>query len=340
MSRSPFLLTLGTAAALALSACGAHDPSESAAAPLPNATVRTALVRALNEPRTQDVTGTVRPVDRATLAPKVMGTVIRVRAELGQTVAAGDVLVEISAQEIVAKLSQAQTGLAQAQRDLDRETALLAQGASTAEMVRNLQDRQRMMTATVDEARTYLAYTKVTAPFAGRITRKFVNEGDLAAPGHPLLELEGANALRVEAELPESLATQPLGTALTVTLGDTAVIGTLAELSPAADPMSRTVLAKFDLPPGTVARSGQFARVAVPIGSAPALLVPATALSRFGQLERVFVANEGHADLRLVKTGAHRGPEVEVLSGLSAGETVIVSDSTNLREGQPLTVQP
>ena len=339
--KRPLTLLLSTAALLALSACGKHESTENATAPvLPTANVRTATVRAVTEPRVQELAGTVRPRDRATLSPKVMGTVTRVNADIGQAVNAGEVLVQISANEISAKVTQAETALAQAQRDLDRETALLKQGASTAEMVRNLQDRQRIMAAQVEEARTFLAYTQVTAPFDGVITRKFVNEGNLAAPGQPLFELEGTGTYRVETELPESLASIAPGSALVVRIGDSSVTGQLAELSPAADSMSRTILAKIDLPAGTAVRSGQYVRVALPNGSGDALLMPAAALSRFGQMERVFVASEGRADLRLVKTGAHRGDEIEVLSGLSAGEVVIVSDSANLREGQPVAVQP
>ncbi len=340
MKRPTSLFALG-AALLALSACGKHEPAESASAPnLPVATVRTAVVRAINETRFIDIPGTVRPTDRATLSPKVMGTVTRVSAELGQAVTAGQMLVEISANEIAAKLAQAETALAQAQRDLDRETALLAQGASTAEMVRNLQDRQHIMASQVEEARTFLTYTRITAPFNGVITRKLVNEGDLAAPGQPLLELEGTSVFRVEAELPESLSTIAPGTSLAVSVGSTELTGKLTELSPATNTQSRTVMAKIELPANAAVRSGQYARVALPNGRAAALLIPAAALSRFGQLERVFVASEGRADLRLVKTGAQRGNEIEVLAGLSADENVIISDTNNLREGQPLNIQP
>jgi membrane fusion protein (multidrug efflux system) len=327
------------AALLTLSACGKPEPAQSATA-LPVTTVQTTTVREIHETRFLQIPGTVRPIDRATLSPQVMGTVTSVAAELGQAVTAGQVLVEITANEIATKVAQAEIALAQAQRDLDRETALLTQGASTAEMVRNLQDRHRIMASQVEEARTLLTYTRVTAPFTGVITRKFVNEGDLAAPGQPLLELESTGAFRVEAELPESLARIPLGTALTVSLGEVTFIGHLAELSPAANARSRTVLAKIDFPANAAVRSGQYAHIALPNGNAEALLIPAAARSRFGQLERVFVASDGHADLRLVKTGTRRGDDVEVLAGLSAGETVIISDTTHLREGQPLQVRP
>jgi RND family efflux transporter MFP subunit len=307
-----------------------------AAAALPTATVRTAEVRAVTSVRRQDVPGTVRTVERASLAPKVMGVVETMSVKLGQSVKRGDVLVKISANEIGARLAQARAGLNQAQRDLDRETALLAKGASTADLVRNLEDRQRLMQATVEEAQTMLAYTAIAAPFDGVVTRKLVNEGDLAAPGHPLLEIENPAKLRLEVEVPEALAGIPVGTAVPVQVGAAELTGTIAELAPSSDAMSRTFLAKIDLPAGTAVRSGQFARVAWPAGEGAALLVPAAAVSLFGQMERVFVVSRGRADLRLVKTGARHGDLVEVLSGLSAGEKVVTEGAATLREGQPV----
>lgn len=330
-------LPLLGAALLALSGCGRH---ETAAPPpaLPTIAVRTAEVRAVTQVRQQEVSGTVRPVDRATLSPKIMGTITRVDAVLGQTVTAGQLLVEITAAEISAKVTQTDAALAQVNRDLARETQLLAQGASTTETVRNLEDRQRMLTAARAEARTFLDYTRVTAPFDGVITRKLVNAGDLAAPGQPLFEMEATGAYRVEVELPESLATLVLGDTLDIRLDDRVVTGRLAELSPAADATSRTVLAKFDLPAGTAVRSGQYARVAVPTETATALLVPADAVTLFGQMQRVFVVADGHAALRLVRTGAAHPGNIEILAGLNPGETVVVAPPALLRDGQPVEI--
>ena len=88
-------------------------------------------------------------------------------------------------------------------------------------------------------------------------------------------------------------------------------------------------------------RSGQFARVAWPAGETKALVVPAAAVTTFGQMERVFVVANNSASLRLVKTGARHGAEIEILSGLAAGERV-VSDvaAAPLRDGQPVEVKP
>ena len=246
--------------------------------------------------------------------------------------------------EITARLTQAQAQLNVARRDLERERYLLPQGASTADMVRGLEDRLTLTQAMVREAEVMLGYAEIRAPFDGVVARKTAHPGDLAAPGMVLLEVEGTADFQVEVAVPGSLAAGlARGAPLTVELpaARLAFTGTLAELSSAADPQARSVLAKISVPAGTAVRSGEFARVRVPGAPVPTLLIPATALSPLGQMERVFVMNEGsRAVLRLVKSGAVQGDSIEILSGLDAGERVIVNPPAGLREGQALEILP
>jgi len=100
------------------------------------------------------------------------------------------------------------------------------------------------------------------------------------------------------------------------------------------------VLAKISVPAAIAVRSGQFARVLVPGAPGRVLFAPAGAVTLFGQMERVFVARAGRAELRLVKTGARRDDRVEILAGLSDGEQVVINPPAGLREGQPLEVKP
>lgn len=319
-------------------------PDAAAGAHLPPAKVRTATVSAEKVAALTAVTGTVRPVQRAQLAAKLMGAIEEMPVTLGQPVRAGDLLVKIAAGEITARLAQAQAQLNVARRDLERERDLLPKGASTADMVRGLEDRLTMTQAMVREAEIMLGYAEIRAPFAGVVSRKFVNSGDLASPGFPLVEVEGTTDFQVEAAVPDSLAAGlARGAPLTVELpaAKLTFTGTLAELSSAADSQSRSVLVKIAVPAGTAVRSGEFARVHVPGAAAPTLLIPATALSLLGQMERVFVVGaDSRAVLRLVKSGAAQGDRLEILSGLDAGERVVVNPPAGLREGQPLEILP
>jgi hypothetical protein len=115
----------------------------------------------------------------------------------------------------------------------------------------------------------------------------------------------------------------------------------LAELSPATDPGARSVLAKLTVPSGTAVRSGQFARVQIPGAPVRALFAPTSALSVFGQMERIFVAGENNrAVLRLVKSGSTRADRIEILSGVDDGERVVIAPPASLREGQTLEILP
>jgi membrane fusion protein, multidrug efflux system len=324
-----------------LAGCARHE-APAGAAPLPPAKVRTAAVEAVSLPQLTEVTGTIRPARHAMLAAKVMGSVAELPVALGQPVRAGDLLLRISAAEINAKVAQARSQLNLAGRDLERERDLLAKGASTDEMVRSLEDRYTMTEAMVHEAETMLGYTEIRAPFDGVVAHKFINAGDLAGPGQPLLEVEGTTDFEIEAGIPESLAAGLVpGTSLTAEAAGAALTGSVRELSSTADAATRTVGVKIALTAGPTVRSGQFARVFVPGPAESVLLIPTAALSPSGQLERVFVAGDNRqAVLRLVKSGARRGDQVEVLSGLSAGEKVVLNPPAGLREGQTLEAQP
>jgi len=307
---------------------------------LPAARVHTAVVVSTRISQTQAVAGTVRPFARATIAAKITGTVVSSKLVVGRAVSAGDLLVEINADELHARAEQAEAFLAQAEREYQRERKLETQGASTADAVSAADDRRRQAQAAVKEAATMLTYTQVAAPFSGVITGELVKPGDLATPGRGLFEIEGTDRLRAEVQVPESLSPPTLGSNLAIELGDTVIQGQLAEVSPAADSASRTRLAKIDLPASATVRSGQFVRVLWPVGNAPALTVPASAVSVLGQMERVFVVTAGHVQLRLVKTGARDDDRVEVAAGLDAGEVVVVSPPATLRDGQAVESQP
>ena len=342
--KSARLLVLASALAV-VAGCAKHPATEAAtAAALPPVKVRVAVVHTENVGTVTEVTGTIRPVQRAQIAAKVMGTIDDLPITLGQKVRAGDLLVKISAGEITARVAQAQAQLNVARRDLERERDLLTKSASTADLVRGLEDRFAMTQAMMREAEVMLSYATVRAPFDGVVARKLANPGDLAAPGQPLLEIEGLAGFQVEAAVPDSLASKLVaGTALAVDVPAAGLnfTGTLAELSSAADANAHSVLAKISIPAGTAVRSGQFARVQLSGAPVKTLLAPAAAVSVLGQMERMFVVGDGHrAVLRLVKTGATRGDRVEILAGLDDGERVVVAPPAGLRDGQLLEVQP
>jgi len=336
------LSSVGVAAlAVLLAGCG-HEPASVPAEQLPTATVSVTSVELKPRVATEEVVGTVRAKLRAVIEAKVSGRIENVAVVPGTTVRAGELLVQLSAPEIQARLDQAQAVRQQAESDLKRFTALLETGTLTRAEFDNAQARARVAQAAVVEAETLLGYTRILAPFNGIITRKHVDVGDLAAPGKPLLEMEDARTLRLEADVPEAVVGKvSLGDKLSVRIAaiEAQFQGTVSEIAPTADPVSRTFLVKLDLPPTPGLRAGQFGRVAMPVGETSALRVPASAVLRRGQMERTFEVTNGHAQLRLVKTGKHFANEVELISGVDAGERVVTDSVSELVDGQPVTVR-
>jgi len=329
---------------LALSAgCAKHGEPVAPSVALPPVKARVQVLQAQDLPALTELSGTVLAFDRATLASKVMGVVAELPVSLGQRVNKGELLVRINAAEIGARLAQARSQLNLAQRDLARERELFLKQATSAEMVRSLEDRHTMALEQVREAEAMLAYTEIRAPFDGVIARKPINAGDLASPGMPLLELEGSNRFEIEVRIPESLASSlKPGVSAGVEIPSLGLRfdAVVRELSPASDIQSRNVLAKLEVPAGLAVRSGHFARVSLVTGRQQLLLISQDAVRTQGQMELVFVLKEGHACLRLVRTGLRRGSDVELLSGVAEGEQVLITGSRALVEGQAVEVQP
>jgi len=296
----------------------------------------------VKQPVIEEVVGTVQPKLQAVLEAKVSGRITHFPVTLSQSVKKGDALVELATQESQAKLDQANATFHQAELDFNRTSNLRKQQAATQAEFDAAQARYNVAKAAVAEAEALSGYSKVLAPFDGVVSRKLADEGDLAMPGKPLLELEGRTGLRLVADVPSLLAGEiEPGAKLAVRVDTVAnsITGTVAEVSPAADPASRTVRVKVDLPGTPGVRSGQFGRLAVPVSEGNFLFVPPQALVRRGQLEILFVATDAKAQMRLVRAGKQTDQGIEILSGLNPGETVVTQGAALLRDGQPLQVQ-
>jgi multidrug efflux pump subunit AcrA (membrane-fusion protein) len=198
--------------------------------------------------------------------------------------------------------------------------------------------------AEVGEAQATLDYSRIVAPFDGQVIERRIDPGNLASPGMPLLVLEQAGTLRVETAVEESRAA-------TVALGDRAlveiealaqpVLGTVGEIVPTVDAATRAFLVKVDLPADLVGlRPGMFARVDFRLGRTSRLVVPTTAITPNGALDRVFVVDGQNLRLRMVTLGEVQGAWTEVLSGLAAGERVVAAPTPRVSDGARFTEQP
>ncbi len=340
---SPQLAAALAIALALLPGCGKARHEGAAAQPeLPSIQVSTTSVQTRSEPAIEEVVGTVRAKLRATIEAKASGRVLELPVVLGQKVKGGELLARLDAPEIKARLEQAEAGLQQAERDWKRVSSLYNQQAATRADYDAAESRLQSAKAAVAEARAMLDYIEVKAPFAGVVTRKAADVGDLAAPGKPLIELEDPTRLQIEADVPEAIARSiKAGARMAVRTGEPGaeLAATVAEIAPNADPLSRTFRVKLDLPEPQGLMSGQFARLAVPVGEIASLRVPAGAVLQRGQMEIVFAVENQHARLHLVKTGRQLKNETEILSGLDSGDSVVVDNAGQLMDGQPVTTR-
>jgi multidrug efflux pump subunit AcrA (membrane-fusion protein) len=220
----------------------------------------------------------------------------------------------------------------------------IAQEKMAESRVRSVSSGIEEAKAVLGEAQVTLGYADIVAPFAGRVLERRVDPGTLASPGTPLLVISDEGALRVEAAVEESYVDLvKIGGDATVEIETLSkpLVGTVGEIVPTVDVASRAFLVKIDLlPDAGPLRPGTFARVSFPVGTKPRLVAPTTALTSFGALDRVFVVDGGHAHLRMVTRGEAQGPWTEILSGLSAGETLVAAPPAALRDGTPVEARP
>ena len=279
----------------------------------------------------------------ANLAPKVMARVLEVRVTAGAAVRQGDIIAILDdrdararSQQAAAALRAAEAQAAQAEAEWQRTRTLLRKEAGTQQDLEAAEARAKSTRAQAAQARdglleaqVMLGETTLRAPFDGVVGVRLADPGDMAVPGKPIAVLHDPGSLRLEANLSERCAGGLLlGAPVSVRLGEPPVEMTahLEEIATVADPQSRTRLVKAALPSHADLRPGMFATLRFACGTHTALLVPARAVHRTGQLESVDVVIEGGAHLRNVRTGKTYGEQIEVLSGLKPGETVLVGE--------------
>lgn len=290
----------------------------------------------------------VEAARQTVVAAQVPGAVVALGVKAGDAVKAGQWLLRLDARGAQAgtELSQAQLEAAraqatQAQREQQRQQALFdKQYVSQAAVERSqaaldaARAQVRALEAQLSAARTQAGYHSVLAPYAGVVSELPVSLGDLAMPGRPLLTLFDPASLRLSAQVPESLAAAlagkgPQGAVQVQIEGLAPFAAGALQWLPAVDPASHSRTLRLALPAAQAQglAPGRFARISLPgvvAAGAPArLFVPREAVLRRAELQAVYVVPaEGPPRLRQVRLGEVRGEQIEVLSGLRAGEAV------------------
>ena len=397
------LLTGGTWFVLSLN----KPPQPSEIASTNALSVDTLTIRSQSVANTLELSGSIRPVEQATLSTRVMGRITQLSLETGDRFRKGDILTRIDVMDITAQTGQAQLGVAQAQAEVFRSQASLSQLESqkleaqsalrlaqvTQSRMSRLQAEGAVSKSVLDDANTVLeqararvaqseagirqsqaaidqtqaavsraelsvissdvseSYGTIFAPFDGVVVQKLAYEGEMAAPGTPLLKVENPNKLELEISVPEeNLRFVRVGQSVKVQFDavNQSLSATIQQIVPASNAQSRSFLIKIPLTNSGKLISGMFGRIALPIGATKeTLLIPTTALIQRGQLQGVYVLEtageksitQSIAMMRWVKTGKTQDGQIEIVSGLKVGDRIVTSNIAQLSDGQTVTTR-
>ena len=303
--------------------------------------------------------GKIEAENSANLSTRMMGYVTKVHVKTGQKVGAGQLLVSINNNDLQAKkaqvdaaILQATAGYNNAKKDYDRFVNLFAQQSASQKELDDMTSRFEMAKAGLEGAKqmrnevmAQFSYSNITAPFAGEVTNTFVKEGDMANPGMPLVSVEGASRMQVTAMVSESDITHiKNGMLVNITIKsiNKEVTGKVIEVSGSAKNTGGQYLVKVVLNTNDkTILSGMFVNVQFPVANTvksatttDKVLVPVSVLVKQGQLTGIYTVGSGNkAILRWIRTGKNYGDQVEVLSGLTANESYIISSEGKLFNG-------
>ncbi|MEW6599760.1 MAG: efflux RND transporter periplasmic adaptor subunit [Nitrospirota bacterium] len=304
-----------------------------------------------------EASGTLKSVDTALVSAKIMGEVSDIKVKPGDRVGKGDVLLVISAPDINARAAAAQEALEEAKQGLEiagenkniiektfsRFSKLFEAKAVSEQEFDEIKTKRDVAVleyerankalnraeAGLNEAEAYKGYTVIRSPLNGTVAEKKIDVGNMTAPGVPLVLVESLN-YRVEVPVDETmLQSVQTGASVDVSIDSIQMQtkGKVTEIVRQIDPASRTFIVKIALNEiKQPLRGGFYARVKFPAGKKNILSVPESSIVKRGELTGVYTVNQqGVINLRLIKTGKRRDGMVEVLTGLSSGERIIVN---------------
>ncbi len=288
------------------------------------------VVEAATVPTRVSLPGTVSSERMINLSARLPAYVEDVRVSAGSPVREGDLLIALDQRELVKQLEAAEAQLALAETGYQRAKRLLETNATTQQAFEAAESGYKSASAAVDQVKVMLTYTRITAPLNGVVTDRFVEAGDLASPGQVLVSVYDPSRLRLEVPVPARLISHfPVGREVQVKLdlGDALVKGTVTEVVSAFDPVTRTRRIKVHLAgvADAAVLPGMYGQVLLDIEPHATVLLPVASVMRIGQLESVQVVRDGRVFRRLVRTVPRHDGQVEILSGLVAGEQVLIN---------------
>jgi len=291
-------------------------------------------------------TADVVAIQQAGIYPKVSGTLDRVYVDMGSAVRRGQLLALIDTTELSQTRAQAAATEQNARLQYRRTKDLYDQRLVAAQDLENAEAAMKVALATLDVATTRLNYARITAPFPGTITRRFLDPGAvvsaLTSTLFTLMDLERMKIFIsvLEQDIPRVSA--GLRASITVdAFPGKKFTGEVSKFAQAVDLATRTMAVEIDIPnPGHLLAPGMFATVSLNVGShKDALTLPTQAILKDDQGLFVYVARQDTARRVRISPGGEQNSRTEILSGLEGTEDVITTGQQFLRNNGPVAVQ-
>lgn len=340
-TRLCFVLALGGLFACAPPSEEAETPSAPAAAPRAPAITSVETIRLTPGPFQEvlELVGETAPVRSAAVASEAPGRIIRLEVEVGDRVSRGDTLVRVDTSTQSAQVEQLRAQRRQAEVELERARALQQRGLGTQAQIDQFTSQIDILDESINQVRVGTRQAVTRAPIAGVITQKMVENGEYASPGSPLLRIADLSTISVHVGLPEREITavrEGMTVDVRVLATNTVHEGVLHRIGVEANPASRTFPLEVRIPNEDGAlRGGMRATVIIEKNVInEAVIIPRDAVLQNLEGREVFIVRDGHARRQDVQVGAGRLGWVVALSGVQAGDELVVRGQRALVNGE------
>ncbi|HET6365098.1 MAG TPA: efflux RND transporter periplasmic adaptor subunit, partial [Nitrospirota bacterium] len=312
-------------------------------ASVPKAEAPVSVTTVTIEPKTIDTmvsaVGVLSSKNTSVLSSKVMGKVVVLTVNEGDYVSQGKLLLKIESGEISAQEYQAQAAYNNARLQFDRIKRLFDEEAATQMEMDQATLSFESAKAGLNAAKSMASYTFIAAPISGQVMEKRINLGEMALPGQPILKIEDNKNLRLEATIKEQdiRFVQP-GKLVTVqidALPGKEIKARVEQVVPAADIRTHSFIVKIDIPADRNFITGMFGKAFFSTGKREAILVPRSAIVNMSGITGAYIVSaEGTAVFQMIQLGEMRGDSVEAVTGLKAGDKVIVNNNNARLDGK------
>ncbi|MCE5345040.1 MAG: efflux RND transporter periplasmic adaptor subunit [Bacteroidales bacterium] len=288
-------------------------------------------------------TGTLEASEVLNMVSETQGKIVKIYKEKGDKVSAGDVIAKVDDEVISANVLTAEANYAQFERDVERLSRLSEENAVTKRDLEQANIGLKKAKADLITAKKALSNTSIKAPIAGYINNDFITVGQLLGGGSPVCEIVNNNRLKLnirisEKEVYKVKPGQTVAVRLTV-FPDKKFTGRITAIAEKADAVLKfNVEITLDNDVNAHLKSGLYAEAELPVTNEEEIIISKTGIVESMESPVVFVASNGKAVKRAIIIGQSNNKQVEVLSGLSDGEQVIISGQLNLKDGDDIKI--